>query len=415
MSILSGFKKVRRRIRLPDGYKLLSFWTSSQTVEMDDGTTLESNKAKWDDASTKKHEHTNKPALDSITSEKVAKWNTLAESNVTGVKGNTESSYRTGNVNLTSANIGALPTTGGTLTGNLSFNMNSSTQTPIKIYGGDTNGQGISVGAGGATIVGGGESAKALESVVSATTEQLWLTSDNNIYFYTNCNTIGNKVGAVLDNSRQFYPNINNTGSLGTSTYRWANLYTTSFNGSALNTNGIASTTGKGIVQLTNDLSSTSTALVPTANALKTVNDKVEAIGETWASGLLSTYQAYSVSSSPYRFAVALFGRIYGNYGTCYSKVSDTELKITKTGVYIINAQLTISQTNNTGNVKRFTLYVNNADAGLINAKRLSTWESIEFTVPVRLNAGQTIKVMFQDESGGGTVYNALAQIIKIK
>ena len=51
MSILSGFKKVRRRIQLPDGYKLLSFWTSSQTVEMDDGTTLESNKAKWDDMS----------------------------------------------------------------------------------------------------------------------------------------------------------------------------------------------------------------------------------------------------------------------------------------------------------------------------------------------------------------------------
>lgn len=131
MSILSGFKKVRRRIRLPDGYKLLSFWTSSQTVEMDDGTTLESNKAKWDDASTKKHEHTNKPALDSITSEKVAKWNTLAESNVTGVKGNTESSYRTGNVNLTSANIGALPITGGTLTGSIypATNNNSSVGT----------------------------------------------------------------------------------------------------------------------------------------------------------------------------------------------------------------------------------------------------------------------------------------------
>ena len=46
MSILPGFKKVRRRIRLPDGYKLLSFWTSSQSVEMDDGTTLESN-AEW--------------------------------------------------------------------------------------------------------------------------------------------------------------------------------------------------------------------------------------------------------------------------------------------------------------------------------------------------------------------------------
>jgi hypothetical protein len=34
---------------------------------------------------------------------------------VTGVKGNTESSYRTGNVNLTPANIGALALTGGTV------------------------------------------------------------------------------------------------------------------------------------------------------------------------------------------------------------------------------------------------------------------------------------------------------------
>lgn len=37
----------------------------------------------------------------------------------TRVKGNAESSYRTGDVNLTPANIGALPTEGGTLTGSL--------------------------------------------------------------------------------------------------------------------------------------------------------------------------------------------------------------------------------------------------------------------------------------------------------
>lgn len=36
---------------------------------------------------------------------------------VTGVKGNEESTYRTGNVNITSANVGALATSGGTLTG----------------------------------------------------------------------------------------------------------------------------------------------------------------------------------------------------------------------------------------------------------------------------------------------------------
>ena len=48
MSILSGFKKVKRYVKLADGYKLLSPWTSSQSVEMDDGTTLEENKVKFD-------------------------------------------------------------------------------------------------------------------------------------------------------------------------------------------------------------------------------------------------------------------------------------------------------------------------------------------------------------------------------
>ncbi len=38
---------------------------------------------------------------------------------VTGVKGNAESSYRTGNVNLTAANVGAVASNGDTMTGNL--------------------------------------------------------------------------------------------------------------------------------------------------------------------------------------------------------------------------------------------------------------------------------------------------------
>lgn len=41
MSILSGFKKIKRYVKTSSGYQLLSQWTSSQTVEMDDGTTLE--------------------------------------------------------------------------------------------------------------------------------------------------------------------------------------------------------------------------------------------------------------------------------------------------------------------------------------------------------------------------------------
>lgn len=41
MSILSGFEKVKDRILTSTGYKLRSLWTSSQTVELDDGTVLQ--------------------------------------------------------------------------------------------------------------------------------------------------------------------------------------------------------------------------------------------------------------------------------------------------------------------------------------------------------------------------------------
>ena len=41
MSILSGFKKVKRYVKESSGYNLLSQWTSSQSVEMDDGMNLE--------------------------------------------------------------------------------------------------------------------------------------------------------------------------------------------------------------------------------------------------------------------------------------------------------------------------------------------------------------------------------------
>lgn len=44
-----------------------------------------------------------------------------AAGGVTGVKGDTETGYRVGQVNITAANVGALPTTGGALTGNVTM------------------------------------------------------------------------------------------------------------------------------------------------------------------------------------------------------------------------------------------------------------------------------------------------------
>lgn len=127
---------------------------------------------------------------------------------------------------------GSISGTGMALSGNINFNMFSSTQIPFKVYGGGANGQGISVGAGAATIVGGGESAKVCESLLPETTKELWLTSDGAVKFYTNCQTIGNKVGVVLDESRNLYPDANNTGSIGTVNYKWKNMYATTFHGS---------------------------------------------------------------------------------------------------------------------------------------------------------------------------------------
>lgn len=62
-------------------------------------------RTKWNDANNKKHTHSNKSVLDGITSELVQKWSN--GSSLTGIKGNAETDYRTGNVNLTPDNIGA--------------------------------------------------------------------------------------------------------------------------------------------------------------------------------------------------------------------------------------------------------------------------------------------------------------------
>ena len=43
MSILSGFFKTKKYRKTTDGYKLESNWTSGNTVELDDGNTVQNN------------------------------------------------------------------------------------------------------------------------------------------------------------------------------------------------------------------------------------------------------------------------------------------------------------------------------------------------------------------------------------
>lgn len=76
-------------------------------------------RTKWNDANNKKHTHSNKSVLDGITSELVQKWSN--GSSLTGIKGNAETDYRTGNVNLTAENVGAVATGGDTAENTATF------------------------------------------------------------------------------------------------------------------------------------------------------------------------------------------------------------------------------------------------------------------------------------------------------
>lgn len=124
----------------------------------------------------------------------------------------------------------------------------------------DNAGMLLTMDGGGLTIVGGGESATALANLISddqrdsntsrtrlnvggtlntafsASVEQLILSSDNNIYFLTKCNTIADRKPVVLDTNSYFYPGTTKTGSIGTSSYMWNSVYAASIyeNGTSL-------------------------------------------------------------------------------------------------------------------------------------------------------------------------------------
>ena len=124
-----------------------------------------------------------------------------------------------------------LPLAGGTMTGNISYKGSKATNSMIRFLNNttDTSGNGISIGGGGVTVIGAGESSQNLTP--AANEEALYLTSDGNIKFYTYCDTIGNKRGVILDTSRNFYPDVNNSGSIGTSSNKWSSIYATTFYG----------------------------------------------------------------------------------------------------------------------------------------------------------------------------------------
>ena len=108
---------------------------------------------------------------------------------------------------------------------NVHFDMFGSNQVPVNVYGGDSTGQGLSVGASGTVIVGSGSTKSALEKEVGATDGRLVLASDSDIDFYVNNKT--KRAGIKLSKDLNFYPMVNDTGTIGTPTNKFNHIYST--------------------------------------------------------------------------------------------------------------------------------------------------------------------------------------------
>ena len=113
-----------------------------------------------------------------------------------GTGANTAAGART-NLGITPANIGAVAKSGDAMTGKLTFNQvqnaiaytgTKATYDMIKFIDNtsDEYGNGISIGGGGATIIGGGESANVATEQVTGGDEVLYLCNDGDVNVFTN-------------------------------------------------------------------------------------------------------------------------------------------------------------------------------------------------------------------------------------
>lgn len=114
------------------------------------------------------------------------------------------------------------------------FKTTNYTSTPLAIYDDGTDyGHTLLLGAGGTTYIGAGEAASTLYNtkLKIKSSEHLILGADSNIQFYPGADNATTTNGITLDSSKAFYPQTNNTGSVGTNSYKWNAMYATTFNG----------------------------------------------------------------------------------------------------------------------------------------------------------------------------------------
>lgn len=107
-------------------------------------------------------------------------------------------------------------------------------------YDGGENGLNMVLTPGGNMFIGSGEAAQNHYNLYTHNTgESFYATSDYNIYLQANGQTIANRVGVAITTDHALIPvkadvGTNNVGSIGTSSYKWANGYFTNINGVAV-------------------------------------------------------------------------------------------------------------------------------------------------------------------------------------
>lgn len=134
-------------------------------------------------------------------------------------------------------------------------NTKSFNQDIIAAYDTPGGGYGIDlvIGGGATTVVGAGKSAAAMRSVGASANENLYLTADANVFLYSNCNTIANRRYACFDTGRNFYPDADNSGSIGTFGNRWNTGWFNTLNLAGVTSSTIANSTPRIIFQEKND------------------------------------------------------------------------------------------------------------------------------------------------------------------
>lgn len=144
------------------------------------------------------------PAGSNVYKTESGKWDVLAGSPVTGVKGANETTFRRGNVNITPDNIGAIPTSGGTVNGTITFGKsdNYGIRTNTNNYGrvGDATNQFFE-----------GYFQKIFENKTLLSNKYLQLTGDskdNTTTFTSNDSTTGDSTAPALLTSGETHASI---------------------------------------------------------------------------------------------------------------------------------------------------------------------------------------------------------------